>query len=142
MTVDAPPLSLRTTAVIVTYRSRKTIAATLEGCRPAHDAGRLHVVVVDNASNDGTAAFVRGAFPWVEVVDAGGNLGFGRGCNLGFERVRTPYVLFLNPDATLGLESLTELESLLDAHPDVGIVGPGIRYEDGMLQRAGLLTTP
>lgn len=132
----------KTTAVIVTYLSKGTVGSTLAAAEEAHKAGRLHVIVVDNASADGTAVFVRDAFPWVEMIESPSNLGFARACNLGFERIRTPYVLFLNPDATLDLDALDAMETTLDENPEVGILAPAIQFEDGSVQEAGLLTTP
>lgn len=134
--------SARVTAVIVTYQSRTTIALALDGLRPAHDDGVADCVVVDNASSDGTADFVAEHYPWVSVVRSGGNLGFGRGCNLGFRAVSTPYVLFLNPDAVLGPASLRTLLDFMDAREQVGIAGPATATHGGDLHWAGMLLTP
>lgn len=127
----------RTTAVIVTYRSRSTIDATLEAARACHEAGVLRCVVVDNDGSDGLVEHVRKHYPFVRVIDGGGNLGFGRGCNLGAESVDTEYVLFLNPDAVLGLDALATLVEFMDTHAAVGIAAPAIRDQD-----AGMLTRP
>lgn len=130
------------TAVIVTYQSRRTIGATLRSLEPSHALGLIDVVVVDNESQDGTANFVREQFEWANTIDAGGNLGFGRGCDLGFEHVETPYALFLNPDATLSTEALETLIDFMERRPEVGMCAPAIREQDGTLQVAGALTTP
>jgi GT2 family glycosyltransferase len=102
----------------------------------------MHVVVVDNDSGDGTAEYVREHFPWVKLVAAGGNLGFGRGCNLGFEHVDTRYTLFLNPDATLSREALETLVNFMESRPNAGMCAPAIREADGSMQVAGVLPTP
>ena len=133
-----PPI----TAVIVSYHSRRTIGAALSTLRPSKDSGLLDVVVVDNDSSDGTPQYVREEFPWVKLVEAGGNLGFGRGCNLGFEHSRSPYTLFHNPDATLPHEALKTLFEFIDARPEVAICAPSIREGDGLMQTAGVLPTP
>jgi GT2 family glycosyltransferase len=108
----------------------------------SHARGSLDCIVVDNASGDGTPARVRESEPWVELIDAGENLGFGRACNLGAARVETPYILFLNPDATLPAEALETLVAFLDEHPQAGIVAPAIREPEGGLQLAGGIPTP
>jgi N-acetylglucosaminyl-diphospho-decaprenol L-rhamnosyltransferase len=100
------------------------------------------VVVTDNDSGDGTAEYVREHFPWVKLVPAGGNLGFGRGCNLGFECVGTRYTLFLNPDATLTQNALETLLDFMESRPRVGMCAPAIREADGTMQVAGVLPTP
>lgn len=130
------------TAVIVSYRSRRTIGACLESVRPSHDSGLIRVRVVDNDSSDGTADYVRADFPWVELVEPGGNVGFGRGCNAGFEGADTPYTLFLNPDATLSEEALNTLIDFMESRPEVGMCAPSIREADGAMQVAGVLPTP
>lgn len=132
----------RTTAVIVTYNSRQTIGRALDELRRAHEAGVMNVVVVDNASADGTAALVREQYPFVTVVDSGGNLGFARGCNLGFESVTTPYFMLVNPDAVVPTEAVRTLEAFMDAHPAAGLCAPSIEEADGSLQHAGSLPTP
>jgi GT2 family glycosyltransferase len=130
------------TAVIVTYQSRSTIAYALDGLKAAYDAGFAKCVVVDNKSADGTADFVAEAYPWVEVVRSPQNIGFGRGCNLGFERVTTPYVLFLNPDATVDLEALRTMTAFMDANPNAGIAGPATQSPNGSWVWAGKVLTP
>lgn len=131
------------TAVIVTYNSRAVIGSALDAAEEAHRAGLLDVIVVDNASADATPAFVRERYPWVRVIESGGNLGFGRGCNLGFSAVDTPYVLFLNPDAALPKAALEKLLAFMEDHPQAAIAGPATwNYGGTTLQGAGGLPTP
>ena len=70
------------------------------------------------------------------------NLGFGRGCNLGIARATTPYVLLLNPDATLPRAALELLVRCLEQRPRAGVAAPAIREPGGKLQPAGGLLTP
>lgn len=130
------------TGVIVTFRSRHTIGATLDALLEAHGAGLAEVVVVDNSSNDGTADFVAEHYPWVTLVRDGGNVGFGKGCNRGLEYVTTPYALLLNPDAVISFQALTTLLDFMNGHPRVGICGPAVVEASGDLQPAGGLPTP
>ena len=131
-----------TTAVIVTYNSVATIGRALDAARPSVEARELDVVLVDNASADGTADYVRSRYPWVKVIDHGGNHGFARGCNRGFEAVSTPYTLFLNPDAELEQEDLRTLCEFMEARPDCGACAPALVYPRGGLQYAGMMATP
>ncbi len=130
------------TSVTVTYNSRSTIGPLLDAAYQSHQLGLLEVVVVDNASSDGTLAFVREEYPWVTAVDAGGNLGFARGCNKGSEYLRGDFILLLNPDAILSLEALQGLIDFFDRNTAAAIAAPAIREADGMLQHAGGLPTP
>lgn len=106
---------------------------------------RLRIVVVDNASHDGSVALVREQFPAVELLALTENVGFARANNLGFaalgfgavSTVPPPtYVLALNPDTVVHAGAIEALVAFLDAHPRVGMVGPRLRNPDGSLQRA------
>jgi N-acetylglucosaminyl-diphospho-decaprenol L-rhamnosyltransferase len=131
-----------TTAIIVTYNSKEYIHDALSALREPNNSGDLECVVVDNASSDETAAFVAKMHPWVNLVENKRNIGFGRGCNLGFKQVQTPYVLIHNPDAVLEFKALKKLVEFMDFHPEVGIVAPAIIEGKERLQAAGLVTTP
>jgi N-acetylglucosaminyl-diphospho-decaprenol L-rhamnosyltransferase len=131
-----PPL----TAVVVTYRSARTLSPALAALRASHDAGLLDCVVVDNASTDATRAILAREAGWATVVLQDGNHGFGRGCNAGLARVRTPFTVFVNPDAEVGPDALRTMLAFLQANPRVGIVGPATRIgaENGaVLQHTG-----
>src|SRR5262249_1052496 len=92
------------------------------------------IVVVDNASTDGTVAFVRERFPEVEVVEQE-NRGLAAGWNTGIARTSGPYVLLLNSDAWLDDGALDALVEFGGAHPRGAGVAPRLRYPDGRLQR-------
>jgi GT2 family glycosyltransferase len=130
------------TAVVVSYRTREATANAVASIAPAHEQGLLHCIVVDNASNDGTVEHLREHHGWVAVIDSKTNLGFGRGCNLGIARARTPFVLLLNPDAVLPLADLRRLLDFMTANPRAGMLAPAIRNAAGRLQHAGGAPTP
>jgi GT2 family glycosyltransferase len=77
---------------------------------------------------------VRERYPRVRVLANAENVGFSRACNQGARESRTPFLLFLNPDATLTPGSLPALTALVDARPQVGIVGPRTRSASGAIQ--------
>lgn len=135
-------MSTPVTAVVVTFNSEKTISDTLETAERCHREGLLDCVVVDNDSRDGTVAYVSSRHPWATLVKSPENLGFGRGCNLGFERVATPYVLFLNPDAALEPPDLRRLLGFLESNPRAGIVAPSARTPEGAWHYYRELPTP
>jgi GT2 family glycosyltransferase len=90
--------------------------------------------VVDNASQDATVAELPQAFPWVHLIRRDENLGFTRGNNVGYTASSGRCVYFLNPDTELGADSLWLLYSALLAADDVAMVGPQLRYGDGVWQ--------
>ena len=123
------------TVVVVSYNTREALRRCLDALR-----GRT-VVVVDNGSDDGSAAMVRTDFPHVELLDAGENLGFARANNVGAARAKTPLVLFLNSDAYADPGAVDRLAHVFR---DEGVVAAGgrLRHPDGSLQEsvAGPLT--
>jgi N-acetylglucosaminyl-diphospho-decaprenol L-rhamnosyltransferase len=92
------------------------------------------VVVVDNASSDGSAEMVRREFPAVRLVASDENLGYARGNNRGAAETSGSYLLILNPDTEVVGDALATLVHYLDAHPPVGAAGPQLHYADGTLQ--------
>lgn len=119
--------------IIVTYRSLDHLpfaAATIRA------SSRIKsVVVVDNNSGDRTVTVARGldwGVPCV-AVEAGSNLGFGAGINLGVRSAPrpSPYLLLLNPDASISAEGIDRLRARLEAAPDMACVGAQLRLTDG-----------
>ena len=125
--MDMPRLSI----VIVTFNSRSHVDACLRSIADSRPAVDHEIVVIDNASTDGTPALVRERWPVVRVIDAGANLGFARGNNLGFRQTFGELVLLLNPDTRVRDGALSSLVRLLDARPDAAIVGPRLVDEAG-----------
>jgi len=120
----------RLSIVIVTYNSRDHIdrcIGSLVGHAPAVDHD---IVVVDNASTDGTPAAIRARWR-VRVVDAGANLGFARANNLGIRQTSSSLILLLNPDTIVRAGSIDALVSALDARPDAAVAGPRLVDGDG-----------
>lgn len=103
------------------------------------------VVVVDNASTDGSAEMVRAGFPRVELIENADNRGYPAANNqglrrLGFERGGPDdaprYALALNPDTVLPPDALREMVGYMDADPRVGVAGPKLVLLDGSLDLA------
>jgi N-acetylglucosaminyl-diphospho-decaprenol L-rhamnosyltransferase len=117
--------------VVVTYNSRHRIQTCLE---PLLGSRAIHVFVVDNASSDDTVDVLDGLA--VMVLPQVENRGFGAGCNVGWRAGRSPYVLFLNPDAAIDPASVGRLKEVLDGDASVGIVGPKITTPDGRIARS------
>jgi N-acetylglucosaminyl-diphospho-decaprenol L-rhamnosyltransferase len=92
------------------------------------------VIVVDNASSDGSVAMVTGEFPRVRLVASPENLGFTGGNNRAIALSRGRYVLFLNPDTEVIGSALVAMVALMDEHADIGVLGPELRYGDGSPQ--------
>jgi N-acetylglucosaminyl-diphospho-decaprenol L-rhamnosyltransferase len=129
----------RIDVVVVSYNSRDTLRDCVE---PLVSKPGVGVTVVDNASPDRSLEAI--ADLPVQAIDSGRNGGFAFGCNLGMAAGSAPFVLFLNPDARIDAEGLERLAAVLEAEPDVAIVGPRLLEDGGRLvssmrryQRAG-----
>lgn len=123
----APRLSI----VIVTYNSSTHIDGCLRSLTDNPPHVEHEVVVVDNASPDGTAAAVRSRWKAVKTIDAGGNLGFARANNLGIRQSAGSLILLLNPDTVVPPGAIDILVAALDARRDVAVVGPRLINSDG-----------
>ncbi|HEX4349273.1 MAG TPA: glycosyltransferase family 2 protein [Verrucomicrobiae bacterium] len=125
-----PPVDI--SVIIVTFNSADCIAACVESVLAQTEVS-FEVLVVDNASADGTLARLKG-LP-CRVIASTKNLGFGRGNNLGFASSTGRYIYLLNPDARLvAKNSLAELCRRMDANSRWGIAGTEIRSADGQLE--------
>ena len=110
-------------AVVVNYDAGEALLGCVASLR---QAAVEEIVVVDNASSDGSLERLAAADRQVVLVPAGANLGYGRAANLGAGRRSSEYVLVSNPDLVLGEDAVKILLAELDAHPDVAAVGPRI----------------
>jgi GT2 family glycosyltransferase len=119
------------TVIVVTYNSRRHIAACLGALDAALAQHTYEAIVVDNASADGTPELVRSVSPGTTLIETGANLGFSRANNVGLARARGRHVLILNPDTVPDAGSLDALVALLDGDPAIGIVAPCLLNPDG-----------
>ena len=121
----------RLSIVIVTYNSSGHIDGCLRSLVEHPPSTDHEIVVVDNASTDGTAAAIRARWSGIRVIDAGANLGFARANNVGIQQTFGPLILLLNPDTLVPAGAIDRLVAVLDAHSDVAIVGPRLIDGDG-----------
>ncbi len=122
------------TVIIVNWNTKDYLRACLRSLPEGADGLSMQVVVVDNASGDGSVEMVRREFPRVEVIASEENLGFARGNNLALSRARGRYVFLLNPDAELTPGALTTMVRYMEEHPEVGVVGPRLNLPRGGIQ--------
>lgn len=125
----AEPSSL--TIVIVSFNVRAELEACLRSLDAAGDQPSRSIVVVDNASTDGSVAMVHAAFPTVRVIEAGDNVGFARANNLGIRATASPYVLLLNPDTVVPTGAVEALVQALARDPGAAAAGPRLVDAEG-----------
>lgn len=95
----------------------------------------FEIIVVDNASRDGTVEMLRDEFPAVRVIANERNVGFAKAINQALRISRGRYALLLNNDTIVLPDALDRLVAFADAHPEIGICGPKILNRDGTLQK-------
>jgi GT2 family glycosyltransferase len=120
------------TAVVVSYNTRELLLACLASLRGV--TCPLEVVVVDNASADGSADAVRAQFPDARLIAGSENVGFSRANNAGIRAATAAYVLVLNSDATVTPGAVETMVEVLHRRRDVAIVGPRTLSPDGTIQ--------
>lgn len=126
----SPDLSI----IIVSWNVRDLLRACLRSLTTDPCPLTPELIVVDNASADGSAEMVATEFPQARLIANATNRGFTAANNQGLALARGRYVLFLNPDTEVIGDALATMVAYMDAHPEVGALGPQLRYGDGSLQ--------
>ncbi len=119
---------------IVNWNTRDHLRRCLDALEQTTRDLSPAVIVVDNASEDGSAEMVRAQFPQVALLSNPDNRGYAAGCNQALQAVETEFKLLLNPDVTTQPGSVQYLVEFLHSHPQVGAVAPRLRYPDGRVQ--------
>jgi N-acetylglucosaminyl-diphospho-decaprenol L-rhamnosyltransferase len=128
---DVPALSV----VIVGWNVRELLERALASIYASIDESEPpEVIVVDNASTDGTPAMVEAAFPQVRLIANTVNRGFTGANNQGIAASSAQHVLLLNPDTEVIDNALGDLQAYLERHPQVGLVAPRLLNADGTTQ--------
>jgi GT2 family glycosyltransferase len=126
----------RVSVVIVSFRSRAALEPCLASLEAEARAVPLEIVVVDNASGDGTPAWIAARHPSVRVIDNRENRGFTRGVNQGVAASRAPALLLLNPDCELEPGALPSWLEALEARPRAAAVAPLLLDASGGIARS------
>jgi GT2 family glycosyltransferase len=120
--------------IVVSWNTRDELRACLESVLAGLRGICGELIVVDNASADGSAEMVQSSFPEVHLVRSAQNLGFAAGCNIGLQVASGRYLLLLNPDTIVLDDVLSATVRYLDNHPNVGAFGCRVLNPDGTLQ--------
>jgi hypothetical protein len=133
---DPNPDLLELSIIVVTYNSRRHVRDCLESIqRTAGDIDH-EVIVVDNASQDGTPDIIRNEFPKARLIANPGNLGFARGNNQGIAQSQGRTILLLNPDTVVLPKTLATLLNEMKQSPATGLLGCRLLNADRSLQQS------
>ncbi len=122
--------------IIISFNTRETTLRCLRSVFDNLDGVAAEVIVVDNASADGSADAIAAAFPQVVLIRNPDNAGFGAANNLAMRQAKGDAFLLLNSDAFLTAGALPAMLRALHEKPDIGLVGPRLLNADGTLQRS------
>ncbi len=116
---------------IVNWNTKELLEQCLLSIKEQKTSFSFSCVVVDNASSDASAEFVKKKFPHVALIQNKENKGMAAGLNQIIKKYPAEYYLFLHPDTRLEKDVLQKMLSYMDAHLDVGVVGPHLLYPNG-----------
>jgi N-acetylglucosaminyl-diphospho-decaprenol L-rhamnosyltransferase len=128
--------------VIVTYRCRDAARECLRSLEQHRSDAEFEVIVLDNASGDGTVEMIRAEFADVRLLALDENLGFAAGVNRAAEKAHGEYVLLLNPDTVVHDGALDNLVRFARAHPEHGLVGGRTLDPDGRVNPGSCWAQP
>jgi Predicted glycosyltransferases len=127
-------MDLDVAVLIVSYNSAAHLGDCLESVFAHSQRVRLEVIVVDNASTDDSAEFVRSRFPSVRLITPGRNLGFAAGVNLAARHATADYLLLLNPDTVLLDHAIDAIVEFARSSPGHGLYGARTFKPDGRVE--------
>ena len=134
---------MKLSVIIVNYKVKHYLEQCLRSVAEASRGIAVEVIVVDNASGDGSVEYLRERFPDVTIIASEENLGFARANNLAICNSHGQYVLLLNPDTIVAEETFRDFITFMDSTPDAGGCGAYMLHTDGSFapeSRRGLPT--
>jgi GT2 family glycosyltransferase len=126
----------RMSVVVVSWNARGYVHECLSSLRRQSISDYVEVIVVDNASTDGTPEMVRDVFPEVLLIRKDVNLGFARANNVGMRAARGEFVSLINSDVNVPPECLEKILHFMEDNPKVGVTGPKMLRPDGQQARS------
>jgi hypothetical protein len=129
--MDTPLISF----LIVNYKVADLVHQAIQSIQEQVRSD-YEIIVLDNASEDGSFESLEGKYPRTKVIASDVNHGFGVGNNLAYESAKGEFIFLLNPDTILIDDSVDRMAEYLKSNPEVGMVSPMLLYEDLSLQRS------
>lgn len=121
--------------IIVSWNTKSLLLQCVESLYKATRESSLEIIVVDNASTDGSVDALREAFPVVKVIVNPRNFGFAKANNIGIERAQGSYICLVNSDVKALNGVLDRMRAYMDAHTEVGAVAPKTLCGDLRIQK-------
>ena len=122
--------------IIVSYNVKEFLQQALFSLKKSLEGIDSEIIIVDNASIDGSRKIIKNDFPEIELIENQENVGFAKACNQGIEVSEGEYILLLNPDTLLQEDTISKMIAFFENHPEAGAAGCKILNADGTLQKA------
>ncbi len=123
--------------IIVNWNGLDILARCLDSLQQ-QNYQPLQIIVLDNASSDGSVALIENSFPQVALIKNQFNAGFALGNNLGAKIATGKYLFLLNSDAWVKVATIGQLVKTLEEQPQIGLLGAKLLNPDGSFQEAGM----
>jgi N-acetylglucosaminyl-diphospho-decaprenol L-rhamnosyltransferase len=135
--VTVEPEAAELAVVIVNFNTGDYLTRCLASLAACRGDVALDVLVIDNASHDGSHRVAVAAHRWARLIENAENVYLSPAWNQGIRETEAPWVLLLNPDTEWFAGTLADYVAAARAHPDAGIVGPMVRNPDGTVYASG-----
>ena len=122
--------------IIVNYNVKEFLQNLLHSIEKSSSNISKEIIVIDNASDDGSVEVIKEKFPSIKLIENKINFGFGRANNQGLAISKGKYILFINPDCIVSEDTVINMISFFESHTECGLAGCKILNSDGTLQLA------
>ena len=122
--------------IIVNYNVKEFLQNLLESIKKASNSFDIEIIVVDNASNDGSVKLLENKYPEVFLIANKTNVGFAKAVNLALKQIRGKFILIINPDTIIREDTLAKMLEFFKKNPDADLAGCKVLNPDGTLQLA------
>jgi hypothetical protein len=122
--------------IIVNYNVKEFLQNLIHSIEKASTNLTKEIIIIDNASDDGSVEFIKEKFPQIKLIANQTNLGFGKANNIGLKQAAGKYILLINPDTLVAEDTFEKMIKFFESNKNVGLAGCKILNPDGSLQLA------
>ena len=122
--------------IIVNYNVKEFLQNLIHSIEKASTNLTKEIIIIDNASDDGSVDFIKEKFPQIKLIANQTNLGFGKANNIGLKQAAGKYILLINPDTLVAEDTFEKMIQFFESNKNIGLAGCKILNPDGTLQLA------
>ena len=122
--------------IIVNYNVKEFLQNLIHSIEKASTNLTKEIIIIDNASDDGSVDFIKEKFPQIKLIANQTNLGFGKANNIGLKQATGKYILLINPDTLVAEDTFEKMIQFFESNKNIGLAGCKILNPDGTLQLA------